>query len=499
MPQEIKFGTDGWRSVIGDGFTFQNVKKVTQATCDVIRKHMKQRLILVGYDNRFFSTRFAELAAQVAQGNDFKVLLSQHAISSPVLSVAVKDQKAAMGIMMTASHNPPQFNGFKLKGPLGGSIDTSFTRIVEDRIGVNEAQSSQDPIKKADFLSSYFRFLRQFTKSNIVKTLKTPVLFDAMHGPAGEILEQFIGKQDKVDIIRKNPDPLFGGTNPEPIEKNMKTLIQSIKSGKYAAGFAVDGDGDRIGVVDEQGRYLPPHTVMPLILLHLLENRKLKGKVIQTVSMGYLPKRIAQQFKISFEEVPVGFKNIAAQMYREKVVFGGEESGGYGVGLWFPERDGILCTLLLLEYLSIKKKPLSVLVNELYERFGTSHFKRVDFPLHKTIDVPEWVNLITTHLGPTLADQNIKGTNITDGIKIVLEDDSWVLMRPSGTEPLVRTYSESPNPQTVEKLLAEAEKLVHLTPPPPPKPHKTKKSSKGKKEDKSKKQIYSKSLRRNSK
>ncbi len=483
MLQEIKFGTDGWRAVIGDGFTFQNLKNAVQATCDVLRKTSKSRLIIIGYDCRFFSNRFAEVAAQVALGNGFKVEIASEPIGSPVLSIAVKEKKAALGFMITASHNPSQFNGFKLKGPQGGSVDVNFTKTIEDRIGINEVKLGKGGLfKKADCENRYFKFLRKVVNVNAVKKIKSPVVFDAMHSPGGILLEKFIGKQDRIKIINKNPDPLFGGINPEPIEQNLHSLIETVKETKAAAGFAVDGDCDRIGVVDDKGRYLPPHTVMPLILLHLLENRKLKGKVIQTVSMGYLPQRIAKEFKAPYEEVAVGFKNIAAKMHHEKVAFGGEESGGYGVGIWFPERDGILCALLILELMSLKKRPLSVLVDELYQRFGASHFKRVDFPLDRKIDLPEWVQLITTNIGQDLAGKPIRNINSMDGVKITLEDDSWVLMRPSGTEPLVRTYSESPSSQTVNELLAEADRLIHIKPPPPPKSGK----KSGKKKEKKK-------------
>jgi phosphomannomutase len=299
--------------------------------------------------------------------------------------------------------------------------------------------------------------------------LKGPVVFDAMHGPGGVLFEQLSHSDKRVVFIRKEADPLFGGVNPEPIESNLAALRDAVARHKGSIGIAVDGDADRIGVIDDKGRYLPPHTVMPLILLHLVENRKLKGKVVQTVSMGYLPGRIAQKFGLPFEEVPVGFKHIAQRMEKEKVLLGGEESGGYGIGLWSPERDGLLCGLLLIELLAKTKKPLSVLVDELYSRFGASHFVRVDFPLSLDFDKAAWSAHITTMISESLGGVAVKSVNTSDGIKVITQDDSWLLMRPSGTEPLLRTYAEGSSEALVKTLIAEAGRLANTKPPNPKK------------------------------
>ena len=472
MPYEIKFGTDGWRAIIGDGFTFANVRRAAQAACDVMRQTSKSRLILVGFDRRFFSDKFAEAAAAVAQGNGFKVEMASEPCSSPALSFQVKARKAAVGFMITASHNPYKFNGFKLKGPHGGSVDENLTRSVENRVDVNEIQFSSDPIKRTDFNTSYLASLKTRVKPSLAG-IKGAVVFDAMYGPGGVLFEQLFSNRDKLVFIRSERDPLFGGVNPEPIEANLKALVDKVRETKASAGIAVDGDVDRIGLVDDKGRYLPPHTVMPLLLLHLVEDRKLKGKVAQTVSMGYLPERIAKHFKLDFEMTPVGFKYIAKRMGEQKVVLGGEESGGYGIGLWSPERDGLLCALLIIEMLADRKKPLSAIVDELYQRFGVSHFKRVDFPLAAPIEKETWTAKVTASFGPQVAGLDVKNVSTTDGFRLVLADDSWLLMRPSGTEPLLRTYSEGTSQKIVDDLLAEAQKIA-LAPP-------EKKKSEGKK------------------
>lgn len=469
MSYEIKFGTDGWRSAISDGFTFDNVKRVAQAACDVIRKSSKSRLLLIGYDRRFFSDKFADTAAKVASANGFHVEIGREPISSPALSFHVKQRKAAMGFMITASHNPYYFNGFKMKGPHGGSVDETVTRNVEDRIDSGDVHSGGKSGKKVDFSSGYLASLKKYVKLSVLGRLKSPVVFDAMHGPGGILFEKLVHSNRKIIFVRKEVDPLFGGVNPEPIEVNLQLLKESVLKNKAAIGIAVDGDADRIGLVDDKGRYLPPHTVMPLLLLHLIENRKLKGKIIQTVSMGYLPARIAQHYKMDFEEVPVGFKHIAKKMGEGKVLLGGEESGGYGIGLWSPERDGLLCGLLFLEMLAMKKKPLSVLVDDLYNRFGASNFKRVDFSLPDGFDKVAWLAYISSILGQEIAGVPVKSVITTDGLKIVTQDDSWFLMRPSGTEPLTRTYAEASTTHLLDSLIAEAGRLANTAPPSPKK------------------------------
>ena len=468
MSQEIKFGTDGWRSVIADGFTFANVRRVAQAACDVARQTSRSRLIVVGWDNRFFSDRYADVAAAVAAGNGFRAERSSAPLTSPALAHEVHRRKAALGFMITASHNPAIFNGFKLKGAHGGSVDESVTRLVEGRLDAGDLRQDPSRIKSVDFIKPYVAALKRRVSSAVLRRLSSTVVFDAMHGTGGAIFQSVVTGAKNVRFIRIDRDPLFGGKAPEPIEANLGPLRDEVLRSRAGIGIAVDGDGDRIGVIDEKGRYLPPHTVMPLILLHLIEGRRLKGKVVQTVSMGFLPGRIAARHKLPFEEVAVGFKHIAKRMGEEKVLLGGEESGGYGVGLWSPERDGLLCALLLLEMLAVRKRPLSAIVDDLYRDYGVSHFKRVDFGLKDGLDKEAWTNRIAGLVSKTIAGQPVKNVITMDGVKVVVEDDSWLLMRPSGTEPLLRTYSEGTSVKTVDELLREAERIAN-TPAPSPK------------------------------
>ena len=412
MSYEIKFGTDGWRAVISDGFTFSNVKRAAQAACDVVRKVSKSRLILIGYDRRFFSPQFADTAARVAVANGFKVEIADQPISSPTLSFQVHQKKAGMGFMITASHNPYYFNGFKMKGAQGGSVDESVTKQVEDRVDAGDIQWGDETGKKTDFIPSYLASLIKLVRWPNLNALKGPVVFDAMHGPGGLLFEKLIPRGQARDVHPQRRRSAVRRRQPRSRSKPISSALrETVLRQKASIGIAVDGDADRIGLVDDKGRYLPPHTVMPLILLHLIENRKLKGKVVQTVSMGYLPARIAQKFNLPFEETPVGFKHIAQRMEKEKVLLGGEESGGYGIGLWSPERDGLLCALLFIELLAKTKKPLSALVDDLYERFGMSHFVRVDFPLSLDFDKAAWSAHITTLIASTIAGVAVKQVN----------------------------------------------------------------------------------------
>ncbi|OVE76854.1 hypothetical protein BVX98_04095 [bacterium F11] len=461
MNNEIKFGTDGWRSIMGESFTYDNVRRVAQATCDVLRQKSKTRLILIGYDHRFLSEDFALTAARVAVENGYRVEISDQPITSPVLSYQVKTRKATIGIMITASHNPPPFNGFKLKGPHGGSVDESLTRQIEEQIDISEPRWGDSVGKRTDFVGGYLKWLKKLTPLLSLSKLKETCVLDSMYGPGGNIFENGFGSKI-THLIRKESDPLFGGINPEPIEKNLKFLKEVMIQKKAGVGLALDGDGDRVGVIDNKGRYLPPHLVMPLLMEHLIVNRKLKGDIIQTVSMGYLPERIAKEHKLGFEEVPVGFKHVASKIRDKKVLFGGEESGGYGVGLWSAERDGLLCSLLILEALCKTKKSLSDLIDQLQEKYGQSIFKRVDFRLKESIDKELWTQKITNHIGSKFGKHVIRKINPLDGVKVIMEDDSWVLMRPSGTEPLIRTYSEAKSAVIVNELLSEAERLVQI-------------------------------------
>lgn len=463
---EIQFGTDGWRAVIGDAFTISRMKKAAQAVCTVLREHEIGRqshgrqAIVVGHDWRYMSERFAMAAAHVISSNGFKVKFLSHAATSPMLAFTVSALKARLGVMITASHNPPHFNGLKLKDSFGGPMEDSFVREVEGAVGRDVLPPGSGTPQEIEALKQYHHHLTRQVNMKLFNRQKWKIAVDCMHGPSAAVLDRLFGKTSGITTLRRNRDPLFGGVNPEPIEKNLSLLKGTIIRGHYSAGLAFDGDADRLGVVDEAGRYLPPHVVFPLLLLHAIENRKWKGKVVQTVSMGYLPERIARHFGLYFQEVPVGFKYVSQIMIHEPVIAGGEESGGYGFGAGGAERDGILSGLLLLEYMATRRKTLSQLVEQLESRFGKSRFLRRDFHTDRpVVDRTSWTETISKKLSHAKMKKKIKNVKTLDGIKITLEDDSWILMRPSGTESLIRLYSEAPETKVAERLLDWGEEL----------------------------------------
>jgi phosphomannomutase len=275
-------------------------------------------------------------------------------------------------------------------------------------------------------------------------------------GPVWKILFERLGL--KGEMVRGERDPLFGGTSPEPIQPNLEPLVLAVRRNKAALGVAVDGDADRLGVVDDTGAYLPPHTIFPLLFKHLVQNRRLKGSLVQATSLGYLSERMAKAWGVPVTHVPVGFKYVADEMAKTKSVLGGEESGGYGVGLWGLERDGILSGLLLMELVLAAGKPLSVLRKEMYAEFGVSDYQRVDLPLRTPVpDRAAWEKAVADRVPEKLFGKAVRQKKRGDGLKIIMEDGSWLLVRPSGTEPLLRTYAETPDPVTTAQLLRKAQ------------------------------------------
>ncbi|HAX61163.1 MAG TPA: phosphoglucosamine mutase [Elusimicrobia bacterium] len=466
----IRFGTDGWRGIIAKDFTFKNVGIAAQAIADYIKSESRKwevgsrkseilhpipyslhPAVIVGYDNRFLSDKFALHVAKVISANEISAVVSSVAATSPSVSLYCK-KNDCLGVMLTASHNPPVWNGLKIKLQYGGSVSEKIIKKISAYLYKNEVKITNDEIKTADIISDYKKYLKSLVKLNTASGLK--IVIDSMHGSGAGIFEQLLKKN--VVAIHNNRAPLFSNINPEPIEKNLAELKKAVLKNRSAVGFAFDGDADRLGVIDDKGRYLSPHIVFPLILLYLLEGRKMKGKVVQAISLGYLSERIAGKFNIPFEEVPVGFKYICEKMLTENVLLGGEESGGYGWCGGLPERDGILNALLICEMLSKTKKKLSELVDDLQKRFGKSYYKRIDIKLKQPVDKVDFTNHVKNFISKK---KGIKEVRTYDGIKIIFENDNWLLLRPSGTEPVLRTYSETDSIAKTNKLLDFAEKI----------------------------------------
>lgn len=459
---DIKFGTDGWRGVMARDFTYDNVRKVAQAIADYAKsrppKARGRGIVLVGYDRRFDSDGFAREIARVLQGNGLKPVLLEESLPTPAVSLLTQREKA-LGVMVTASHNPPAYNGIKIKAA-GRAAAEELTRAVEALLGSSPVQRGADAPRKS-YRRQYLDWLRARIPCRPLAALKKPVVVDYLHGCAAGLLEELVPSK-KIVALHGARDPLFGGIPPEPVEKNLGELMKRVVAEKALVGVALDGDADRIGVVDDRGRYLTPCQVFPLLAEYLVSVRGLKGKIVQSVSMGYLAGRVAKAHNLPFEELPVGFKHVAERLARGEAALGGEESGGYAWKGTAPERDGLLTALLLLEICHKTRKAPSQLWAEIEKKYGKSFFQRVDFPLHKPVaDKHVFSEKLKKRLPKKILNLGIRQILDLDGVKVILEDESWLLMRPSGTEPLMRTYAESESKAKTQALLELARKWAH--------------------------------------
>jgi phosphomannomutase len=459
MATKIKFGTDGWRSIIGEDFTFANVKKVSRAIAVYLKKEVcRNPKVIIGYDTRFQSKNFAFAAAQTLSESGCNVILSSDFLSTPAVSSNVVKNKADGGIVISASHNPYEFSGIKFKTSKGCSAPENITSRFEEYLekDIPFKSPNKGKIETSRLTSVYFKHLLSYIDLKAIKKKHLKIVFDPMYGASMGYLETLLkGTKCNVVSLHNTPDPMFKGLHPEPIEEYLYDLKKAVKLNGAAAGLAADGDGDRIGVIDEKGRYYPPHHVFPLLLYYLAKHKNRKGKVVQTISLGYLSRRIAEDYNLEFKEVPVGFKYIAEHILKGGTLIGGEESGGYGYGDFLPERDGILNALMFAEMLSATGKPLSSLLKEIENHYGTSSFLRTDFK--KSPDASwtkkEFVERLKSRTPDKIAGLKVKKVKDYDGIEFILEDDSWLLLRPSGTEPIIRVYSESPKALQTQKII----------------------------------------------
>ncbi len=463
---QIKFGTDGWRAIIAREFTFANVERVAQAYADFLSQHPSDTkpLVVVGFDRRFLSENFAKRAAEILAGNQFPIALFSDAQPTPLISWTVKDLGALGGIMITASHNPAVFNGFKIKAPWGGSAAPETTSAVEKLVDAHAPQRGEILDDGHQLIEPCIKHYRDQVSSYVdlekIRRSSGRVIIDPMHGAAGDWVEGFLkGGSLGVETIRSYRDPLFGGVNPEPIDQNLAPLKERVVETGAVVGLATDGDADRVGAVDENGQTMTMHDVVPLLLLHLSRQRKMSGAVVVTVSQSVLTKRIAKAAGLKIYETPVGFKYIADLMLKEDILLGAEESGGIGVKGHIPERDGVLNSLLFLESIIAAGKPPSVMLSDLHREFGAFFFGRRD--LHMPVERGQELVLRLTHKPPNeFAGYAITETQTLDGAKLIFSDDSWLLFRQSGTEPVLRVYSEATSREKMNALLAAGEELT---------------------------------------
>jgi phosphomannomutase len=466
-PVQIKFGTDGWRAIIAREFTFVNVERVAQAYADFLSGEAgdgRKPFVVIGFDRRYLSEKFAARTAEVMAGNGFQIALFSEAQPTPLISWAVKDLGANGGVMITASHNPATFNGFKIKAPWGGSAAPETTHAVEqlvDATAPKRATVTNDGHELLDAPTARYREqIASYIDLERLKNASEKVIVDPMHGSAGRWVESFLtGGRLGVETIRDYRDPLFGGVNPEPIDQNLAPLKQRVTETKALVGLATDGDADRVGAVDERGRTMTMHDVVPLLLLHLARERKMTGSVVVTVSQSVLTKRIAGAMGLTIYETPIGFKYIADLMLKEDILLGAEESGGIGVKGHIPERDGVLNSLLFLESIVSAGKPPSQMLADLHREFGEFHFGRRD--LHLPVSRgQELVAQLSQNPPADFASFAVTKVETMDGAKLIFDDESWLLFRQSGTEPVLRLYSEAISIEKMNTLLDAARELV---------------------------------------
>src|SRR3989338_5986732 len=460
----IRFGTDGWRAVIGEDFTPENVAKVAQAFADVYATLPENgKPVIIGYDRRNKSKESAELIASILLGNLITVWLSKDYCPTPCVSWLVKNKGAAAGIMVTASHNPPKWNGIKFKESYGGAASKEYLAPIEAKIDENERQNRQPkkgPLSGGnlhyfDPHKDYVSALAQLVDLEKIKKAGFKILYDSMYGAGSSFLTDLLG--DEVTPLHDKADPDFGGIHPEPIQPYVNEAMEKMRSGKYSVCLITDGDADRIGAVDEKGNYVSSHQIFSLLLKHLFENRGMKGKVLKSISTTVMLDRLCQKYGLALGVTPIGFKFIRPPMREPGVLIGGEESGGVGVPHHICERDGLYCSLLLLELMATNGQLLGELVAALQKKFGPCHYKRID--LHIPKEKIEKLKLKLAYFKPTeLAGKKLKKMTLIDGYHFALEDDSWLLIRPSGTEPLLRTYAEASTEPQVASLLKEAKK-----------------------------------------
>jgi alpha-D-glucose phosphate-specific phosphoglucomutase len=473
----IHFGTDGWRGVISDTFTFHNLRRITQAIADAVASEEwlngvtsgpkpDSKRMVVGFDTRFLSDRYAAEAARVLAANGYKVYLTTADVPTPSVSYTVRHLGAIAGIMITASHNAPRYNGVKLKAAQGYSAAREQCRRVEVYLSDNEARGrgpnlmdfeqarAEGLIERINPTPAYYDHLRQLIDFDKIADNPQHIVVDSMFGSGrGQIRGILQGTGCEVFEVRGEMNPGFGGIHPEPIGHYLGALAGAIAAGHGQLGLATDGDADRLGAMDGRGQFVDPHRIMALALKYLYEKRGLRGKVVKTVSTTQMINRLAEKFGLEVIETPVGFNYIAEWMLQDDVLIGGEESGGISFKGHIPEGDGILMGLLLTEMVAESGVPLDEMVADLLAEVGPAQYKRVDLRLARPIVKEQMVKQLAEDAPSSIGGVEISSVNTMDGVKYLLADDSWLLIRPSGTEPVLRVYAEAREPEQVSRLL----------------------------------------------
>lgn len=465
----IQFGTDGWRAVMAEGFTFANVARVAQAAADFWKSEVqnprsevfgRELKVIIGFDRRFFSDRYAQTAAEIFAGNDFQVVLTPEPTPTPSVSFAVKAQRAVGGVMITASHNPPIFNGFKLKSSYGGSSDPETCQAVEGFLDRNPVRSVKfdeavraGRISLRDVRSAHFAALKKLVDFKLIAGSKLRFAHDALFGVGAGCFERLLaGTTCNVTTLNAEHDVLFGGINPEPIDQNYTRSQKFLRRHPHDICLVTDGDADRVGGMNGRGDALTTHQIICLLLYHLVVNRKGRGRVVKALTTTSMVDKMCVAHGLPLVETGVGFKYICAEMLKGDVLLGVEESGGIGFPGHIPERDGVAAGLMLLELLATERVSVDKILAKLEKQFGPHRYGRIDthYPLEKRASLMEFLK---NHPPTKLLRSPLAGMKTFDGVKFVAEDSSWLMLRGSGTEPILRIYAEARSDADARKLL----------------------------------------------
>jgi phosphomannomutase len=458
---EIKFGTDGWRAKIAEDFTFENLKRVVDAYAAHVLSENNKPSVVIGYDFRFLSDKYAAFTADLLKNYGFTVYVFDKAVHTPLVSFTVVRKKIDSGIMITSSHNPYTYNGFKIKNKYGAGASKEVTKAVEEMIvkgTIPELRAGT--IKTINMDDEYVKEVRSIVNVNAIKKSGMKIVLDNMYGSGAGYMEKVLGNYSGLTVIHGKRDPLFGGINPEPVRQNLLELEEKVKQLHASIGIAIDGDGDRMAFVDDKGSYIPTHKALVFHLLHHLKNRKMKFRFVKTISGTSLLNIIAKEYGVKLLETPVGFKYIADYIIKDRATIGGEESGGVGFGYYIPERDGIVGNLLLLEFFAHEKKRVSKVLENLDKKYGAFEYDRVDIKFDGALRNTIVKKVDELEKNGKIAGKEIVTVNRLDGVKYILAENEWILFRFSGTEPLLRIYSEAPTLKRVHENLMFGEKLI---------------------------------------
>ena len=468
MKEKIKFGTDGWRAVIADSYTVENVARVTTGTALWLKKQTdREPSVIIGHDCRFNGELFMETAVKVLLDHGIKVFMARGFVSTPMVSLGAANYDAAIGIVITASHNPPAYNGFKLKAHYGGPLSPEKVKEVEDLIPETVALSYKNVdlnaalksglLKEVDLETAYIDHVKKSFDIKAIQQSGLNLAFDAMYGAGQNVLKNIF---PTMEFLHCDYNPSFRGQAPEPIAKNLKELEYFIKTNKTIdCALATDGDADRIGLYNGKGEFIDSHHIILLLIHYLVKYKKLNGKVVTAFSCTPRIEKLCKHYGLAHETVKIGFKHIAGKMVTEDVLLGGEESGGIATKGHIPERDGIWMGMIIWEFMAKSGKTLDELIDEVYEIVGPFKFERSDLHINNNLK-QQIIERCESNEYKKFGEYKVERVETIDGYKFFLPNGRWVMIRPSGTEPVLRVYAEAPDLDEVRKILKQTEETI---------------------------------------